>query len=60
MPDEPFGRQPKPVHLTFDGDPRDIAEIMSRIKNIIERGSYDIVTRNGPNALIIHPHAVND
>jgi len=59
MPD-PFGRQPKPVHLTFDGDPRDVAEMISRIKNIIERGSYDNVQRNGSNALIIYPHAVND
>ena len=53
-------RQPKPVHITFEGDPRDIAECMTRIKNIIERGSYDNVERNGPNALIIYPHAVND
>ncbi len=53
-------RQPKPVHVTFEGDPRDIAECVTRIKNIIERGSYDNVERNGPNALIIYPHAVND
>lgn len=60
MTDEPFGRQPKQVHVTFDGDPRDVNEYITRIKNIIERGSYDNVTRNGPNALIIHPRAVND
>lgn len=60
MSDEPFGRQPLPVTLTFSGDPRDIDHYKRRIKNWIESVSYDVTTSPGDDTLVIHPRAVNE
>jgi hypothetical protein len=59
MTDEPFGRQPQPVHISATGDLRDVDHYLSKIASWIERSSYDTVTRMG-NQIIIHPRAVND
>ena len=59
MSDEPFGRQPQPVLVSFTGDLRDVDSYMQRIKRIIEVGSYDNVELMG-NQMKIYPRAVND
>ena len=56
---EPFGRQPEPVRVSFFGDLRDCETYIRKITSIIENGSYDTVSRMG-NQIIIHPRAVND
>jgi hypothetical protein len=56
---EPFGRQPQPVHVSFSGDLRDCETYIRNITSYIERSSYDTVSRMG-NQIIIHPRAVND
>lgn len=58
-PDEPFGRQPQPVVVSFTGDLRDVEAYIQKFTRIIEQGSYDTITRMG-NQLKIHPRAVND
>lgn len=57
---EPFGRQPLPVKVIFEGDPRDVDVYIRRFRAIVESGSYDHVTRTGPGSCIIYPRAVND
>ena len=59
MTDEPFGRQPQPVHVDFTGDLRDVDEYIRKVQRIIENNSYDNVVRLG-NQLMIYPRAVND
>jgi hypothetical protein len=59
MTDEPFGRQPKPVHLTFTGEDIDIDHYARWIMQVIENGSYANVIREH-NTLTIYPGAVND
>ncbi len=59
MSDEPFGRQPQPVRLDFNGDLRDVDAYINKIKAYIERSSYDNVERMG-NQITIYPRAVND
>lgn len=56
---EPFGRQPQPVSVSFYGDLRDCETYIQKITRIIEGGSYDTVSRMG-NQIIIYPSAVND
>lgn len=58
--DEPFGRQPKPVTVTIEGDdPRDVA-FWSDV--FFRRAEYkgDMAQRLHPSAFIIYPRAVND
>lgn len=52
-------RQPEPVKLTFEGDPRDVDEYIRKVCGAIERTSYDTTTRVG-NTITIYPAAVND
>lgn len=62
MSDEPFGRQPLPVKVIFEGDPKDKEHIDSYIRtciNAIERHSYDVCTKVN-NTFTIYPRAVND
>jgi len=56
---EPFGRQPQPVHVAFTGDLRDVETYIRMITSIIENRSYDTVSRMG-NQIVIYPRAVND
>lgn len=58
--EEPFGRQPGPVRLTFEGDQRDVDYYLERLRSMVEYQSYDVCTRPAPCMLVIHPHAVND
>lgn len=63
--DEPFGRQPRPVSvIVFDGEQLDIERYAQRIKDAIERGSYDTaaITKAATGSIIfrIYPAAVND
>lgn len=58
--DEPFGRQPQPVKVTFEGDPRDVDHYLRKLQGYIERTSYDLATRTGPSSFTISPRAVND
>ena len=60
MTDEPFGRQPQPVRLLFVGEQIDVDHYRSRIKYIIENGSYDSCVSTDNNILTIYPRAVND
>lgn len=63
MSHEPFGRQPQPVTVRLDGDPRDV-EYWAR--ELARRAEFkgDNVQRNVPGdggtVFIIHPRAVND
>lgn len=59
MSDEPFGRQPKPVKITFEGEQIDIDYYMNVIRSFIENRSYDNAVRAG-NVVTIYPRAVND
>lgn len=56
---EPFGRQPQPVKITFEGDQRDIDRYFREIYRKLSLGTYDNVERNG-NVIMIYPRAVND
>jgi hypothetical protein len=56
---EPFGRQPQPVHVTFLGDLRDCETYIRKLTHVIENGSYATVSRMG-NQIVIYPAAVND
>lgn len=57
---EPFGRQPKSVTVTVEGnDPRDVAYWVNELSRRAEFKD-DQVQRIHPSAFIIHPRAVND
>lgn len=64
MSDEPFGRQPQPVYVTFEGEPEDVQHYSEWMKTAIEKCSYDNVERGDYDArrirLTIYPAAVND
>lgn len=62
MSDSPFGRQPEPVTVRLDGDPRDV-EVWAR--HLARAAEYkgDYVQRNivGDGSIFkIFPRAVND
>lgn len=59
MTDNPFGRQPQPVRVEFHGNPIDVETYLSKLRRIIENGSYDTTTTVG-HILTIYPRAVND
>jgi hypothetical protein len=59
MTDAPFGRQPKPVKVTLEGDQIDIEYYLYKLTNAIERNSYDSAVRHN-NTFTIYPRAVND
>lgn len=52
-------RQPQPVKIAFEGDPRDIENYKRRIALCLTRSSLDNVETNG-NKMTIYPAAVND
>lgn len=57
-PNEPFGRQPEVVHVTFTGDLRDVDAYIRKISRYIE-AQGDNVERMG-NQIRIYPRAVNE
>ena len=59
-PDEPFGRQPKPVTVSVTGDdPRDV-EYWVRLLGGHAGFKGDQIQRIHPSSFIIYPRAVND
>jgi hypothetical protein len=58
-PNEPFGRQPKRVKITFEGEQIDIDNYARMFQRKILLGTYDQCDRCG-NTLTIYPRAVND
>lgn len=57
--DEPFGRQPQPVHIKFIGEQIDIDHYMRWIAQGIENGSYANVVKEH-DTMTIYPGIVND
>ena len=57
--DEPFGRQPKPLKVTLDGEGPDVDYWM---RELMRRAEFkgDMVQQKHGNIFIIHPRAVND
>jgi len=63
MSDEPFGRQPRPVTVTLDGEREDVAYWMRELIRRAEfKGDYVAIFHEGEtcSAFRIHPRAVND
>lgn len=52
---EPFGRQPKPVKFTLEGETEDIDYWFKVISNLV-----DDIQREHRNIFTVHPRAVND
>lgn len=59
MSDEPFGRQPKPVVVSFSGEQVDIDYWLPHLKRRAEFKG-DMTQQNGPLSFTIYPRAVND
>ncbi len=59
MSDDPFGRQPQPVTVTLDGDPKDVSYWLHKLKRRAEFKG-DQVECHSPNIFTIYPRAVND
>lgn len=59
MIDEPFGRQPKPVKVTLDGESIDVEFWARHIKRACEFKG-DLVEFKHANIFTIYPRAVND
>lgn len=62
-PDEPFGRQPKPVKVTLEGDPIDIAFWMRHLIRVAQYKGDQIHLPFMPrdkDSFTIYPRAVND
>lgn len=59
MSSDPFGRQPLPVTIRFEGDPRDVD---FWLRELLRRAEYkgDTTQRLGPSTFKIYPRAVND
>lgn len=51
----PFGRQPKPVYIVFDGEQEDIDSIIQRFSAVCWE-----IQRINPTKIIAYPRAVND
>lgn len=56
---EPFGRQPKPVKIVFEGEPMDIAYWKQRLMRAAEFKG-DMTQSQGLDTFKIYPRAVND
>lgn len=59
MSDSPFGRQPKPVKVTIEGEEPEVSFWLRRLGRAAEYKG-DATTFNPPNAFTIYPRAVND
>lgn len=59
MSDEPFGRQPKPVKVTLDGEHEDVV-YWARILSQRAEFKGDMVQFKHANIFTIYPRAVND
>lgn len=59
MTDEPFGRQPKPVTVTIEGEPEDVCYWY---RQLMRRAEFkgDLAIAYNANSFTIHPRAVND
>lgn len=59
MSDEPFGRQPKPVTVTLDGD---VIDIQYWMRQLMGRAEFkgDTAQKITPSTFRIYPRAVND
>jgi len=58
MSDEPFGRQPKPVKVTLQGERIDVDHYISRLIRAADSHG-EMIVRNGT-SFTIYPRAVND
>lgn len=56
---EPFGRQPKPVKVTLEGETEDIDYWFRELKRRAEFKG-DLVEQKHRNIFTIYPRAVND
>lgn len=59
MSDEPFGRQPKPVKVTLEGDNIDIDFWYREFSRCADQLSANTVQKHR-NIFTIYPRAVND
>lgn len=59
MSDEPFGRQPKPVRITMEGEAVDVAYWKQRLMRAAEFKG-DMTQNQGLDIFVIYPRAVND
>lgn len=59
MSDEPFGRQPQPVHVLLTGDINDVDNWRRRLMRHAE-STGDNVERRDNYSFTIYPRAVND
>lgn len=59
MSDEPFGRQPKPVKFTLEGEDVDTYYWIKLLKNLCENRGDDFQMTHR-NIFTIYPRAVND
>lgn len=63
---ELFGRQPKPVKVTLEGDPRDVDYYARHLMTLVETESYDVCVgvcnkeSRLAESFTIYPRAVND
>ncbi len=59
MTDEPFGRQPQPITVSFKGDTIDVAYWL---RELARRAEFkgDVVERISEHSFRIYPRAVND
>lgn len=63
MSDSPFGRQPRPFKLIFEGDFEDLAAVMPDMRRYLERAgdSTDMrLSTDGESYIRVYPRAVND
>ena len=56
---EPFGRQPMPVKIVFEGEAMDIAYWKQRLMRAAEFKG-DMTQNQGLDTFVIYPRAVND
>jgi hypothetical protein len=58
---EPFGRQPKPVKVIFEGEPEDVNHFMHMLGSYIEHKTLHQVGWDRTSGhFTIYPRAVND
>jgi hypothetical protein len=63
MTDSPFGRQPRPFKLIFEGDFEDLATVMPGVRRHLERAgdATDMkLSTDGECFIRVYPRAVND
>jgi len=60
MTNEPFGRQPKPVIVTIDGEQVDVFYWLGKLGSYSEFKGDSVIHESGKNRFHIYPRAVND